>query len=98
GLAQIGVLKSLEKHKIPVGLIVGASFGSVVGGLMAAGYTPAEIESIAIRTNWPELLSFSEETKRTDLFVNQRQVYTPGYLELRFDGLEPILPSSISGG
>jgi len=47
GLSQIGVLKSLKKHGIPVDLIVGTSFGSVVGGLLASGYTPEEIERIA---------------------------------------------------
>lgn len=98
GLAQIGVLRSLEKNRVPVDLIVGTSFGSVVGGLYASGYSAAEIESIAVRTNWTELLSFSEETKRTDLFVNQRDAHRAGYLEIRFDGLEPILPSAMSGG
>jgi predicted acylesterase/phospholipase RssA len=98
GLSQIGVLKSLEKHGIAVDLIVGTSFGSVVGGLLASGYSPAEIEGIAKEADWTELLSFSEDTKRTDLFVGQREAYPVGELVIRFDGLEPILPSSISGG
>ncbi len=98
GLAQIGVLKSLEKHGIGVDLVVGTSFGSVVGGLLASGYSPAEIERIAKGADWSELLSFSEDTKRTDLFVGQREDYPVGELVIRFEGLEPILPSSISGG
>lgn len=98
GLAQIGVLRALERNGITIDLIVGNSFGSVIGGLYASGYTTAQIESVAMRANWSELLSFSEETKRTDLFVGQRQSHPDGYLVIRFNGLEPIIPSSISGG
>ena len=98
GLAQIGVLRALEKHHIPVNFIVGNSIGSVVGGLYAAGYSSAQIDSIATHTDWSELLSFSEDTKRTDLFVGQKEAQQQGYLLIRFDGLAPIIPSSISGG
>jgi NTE family protein len=98
GLAQIGVLKVLERHHIPVDCIVGNSLGSVVGGLYASGYTVAEIENIATAADWSELLSFSEETKRTDLFVGQKRAQQDGQLVIRFDGLQPIIPSSISGG
>ena len=98
GLAQIGVLRALERHHIPIDLIVGNSLGSVVGGLYAAGYSTTQIESIAVHTDWSDLLSFSEETKRTDLFVEQKQSEQEGYLLIRFDGLQPIIPSSISGG
>jgi NTE family protein len=98
GLAQIGVLKSLEKHGVHIDLIVGNSLGSVVGGLYASGYTTTEIESIALHTDWVELLSFAEETQRSDLFVGQKQSQQEGYFSIRFDGLEPIIPSSISGG
>lgn len=69
-----------------------------MGGLYAAGYSTTQLESIAVHTNWSELLSFSEETKRTDLFVEQKQSEREGYLLIRFDGLQPIIPSSISGG
>lgn len=98
GLAQVGVLRVLERHHIPIDLIVGNSLGSVIGGLYAAGYSTAQLESIAIHANWTELLSFSEETKRSDLFVGQKQAQQEGYLVIRFDGLEPIIPSAISGG
>ncbi|MBA4311917.1 MAG: hypothetical protein C0417_04730 [Chlorobiaceae bacterium] len=98
GLAQIGVLKALEKHGVHIDLIVGNSLGSVVGGLYASGYTTTEIESIALHTDWVELLSFGEETKRADLFVGQKQSQQEGFFSIRFDGLEPIIPSSISGG
>jgi NTE family protein len=98
GLAQIGVLRILEQHHIPIDLIVANSMGSVVGGLYAAGYTIAEIESIAIHSEWDKLLSFAEETKRSDLFVEQKQANTTGYLTVRFDGMQPVIPSSISGG
>ncbi|RKY85727.1 patatin, partial [candidate division KSB1 bacterium] len=39
GIAQIGVLKVLEEHNIPVDAIVGTSIGSIIGGLYASGYT-----------------------------------------------------------
>lgn len=98
GLAQIGVLRVLERHQIPMDLIVGTSLGSVVGALYASGYTVAELESIALATNWEEVLSFSENAKRTDLFIDQKQFDDAGFLVIRFEGLQPIIPSAISGG
>ena len=47
GLAHIGVLKELEANNIPIDYIVGTSMGAVVGGLYAAGYSPAQIEQLA---------------------------------------------------
>ncbi len=98
GLAQIGVLRALEKHRIPIDFIAGNSMGSVVGGLYASGYSTAQLESLALQTNWDEVLSFSESTQRNSLFVKQKQSDQAGYLTIRFDGLEPIIPSSVSSG
>lgn len=98
GLAQIGVLKALEQYHIPIDVIVGNSLGSVIGGLYASGYSTSQLDSIAQSVNWPELLSFSEETQRRDLFVGQKQTEVEGSLVIRFDGLQPIIPSSFSGG
>ena len=55
GLAHIGVLKALEENNIPVDYIVGTSMGGIVGGLYASGYSPTEIETIALSPdfqNW----------------------------------------------
>jgi NTE family protein len=98
GFSQIGVLKILEKYNVPVNLIVGNSIGSIIGGLYASGYSVAELESIATSTNWDEVLSLTEETKRSELFLDQKQAREKSFLVIRFNGLEPIIPSSISGG
>lgn len=43
GIAHIGVIQALEENDIPIDYIAGTSMGAVVGGLYAAGYTPAEM-------------------------------------------------------
>ena len=40
GGAHVGVLKILQKNRVPVDMIVGTSMGSLVGGLYASGKTP----------------------------------------------------------
>lgn len=51
GIAHIGVLKALEENGIFPQYIAGASAGSIVGALYAAGKTPDELLSIAKETN-----------------------------------------------
>ncbi len=97
-LAQIGVLKVFEKYNIPINLIVGNSMGAIVGGLYSAGYSADDLENIVLSTNWSEILSLTDETKRTELFIDQKQSKDRGFLIIRFDGLEPIIPSAVSGG
>jgi NTE family protein len=47
GLAHIGVIKALEERNIPIDYIAGTSMGAMIGGLYAAGYTPAQLEAFA---------------------------------------------------
>ena len=51
GLAQIGVLKVLEREKIPVDIIAGSSIGALIGSLYSVGKTAAEVEQIALEIN-----------------------------------------------
>ncbi|MBI2901566.1 MAG: patatin-like phospholipase family protein [Planctomycetes bacterium] len=43
GYAHIGVLEELEREKLPIDYVAGTSMGSVLGGLYAAGRSPAEM-------------------------------------------------------
>jgi NTE family protein len=45
GLAHIGVLKVLERERIPIDLIVGTSIGALVGGAYASGISPDELQN-----------------------------------------------------
>jgi NTE family protein len=56
-LAHIGVLKALEENNIPIDYIVGTSMGGIVGGLYASGYSPTEIEKIALSEDFQNWLS-----------------------------------------
>jgi len=57
GLAHIGVLKALEENHIPIDYITGTSMGGIVGAMYAAGYSPAQIEKIAISTDFQDWVS-----------------------------------------
>lgn len=55
GLAHIGTLKALEENNIPIDYITGTSMGAIVGAMYAAGYSPSQIEKIALGSefqNW----------------------------------------------
>lgn len=54
GMAHIGVIKVLEEMRIPVDVITGTSMGAIVGGLYAAGLSPAELEELVTSVEWNE--------------------------------------------
>ncbi|WP_442590486.1 patatin-like phospholipase family protein [Pedobacter sp. AW31-3R] len=57
GLSHIGTLKALEENNIPVDYITGTSMGGIVGALYAAGYSPQEIEKIALNSDFQDWVS-----------------------------------------
>lgn len=57
GAAHVGVLKVLEENHIPIDMIAGTSFGAIVGGLYAAGYSADELEEILAGIDWKATLS-----------------------------------------
>ncbi|MDR1804099.1 MAG: patatin-like phospholipase family protein [Treponema sp.] len=52
GYAHIAVLELIEEMGIPVDMIAGVSAGAIVGGLYAAGYSPAMILETLERRDW----------------------------------------------
>lgn len=57
GAAEVGVLKVLEEAGIQVDYIAGSSIGAIVGGLYAAGYSAAELDSLFQTQEWFSLLT-----------------------------------------
>jgi len=56
GLAHIGVLEWFEAHHIPVDYIAGTSMGALIGGLYAAGKSPAELRDLTRAIDWDLVL------------------------------------------
>jgi len=52
GLAHIGVLKTLEKHQIPIDVIAGTSMGAFIGGAYASGIKVEVMEEIVVNIDW----------------------------------------------
>lgn len=98
GIAQIGVLKALEQFEIFPDIIVGTSMGSIVGGLYSAGYSVDELDTIARKTDWNDLLTLNRQSNRRDFFVDQKVTEDRAVLTLRLDGLNPVIPTSFNDG
>ena len=55
GIAHIGVLRELEKNRIPIDLIAGTSVGSLIAGAYAAGLSTDQLEHLAHTISWADL-------------------------------------------
>jgi len=93
GLAHIGVLKVLEEEGIGFIGIAGNSMGSLVGGVYAAGYSAARIESIALHADWDRL--FSSQPSFGAQYLPERQQAQRYVVQLRQRNFVPYLPSGL---
>lgn len=98
GMAHIGVIRVLERERIPVDCIVGTSMGAVVGSLYASGMTAAEIESGLRALDWNAMFVdridrrvFTQRRKAED-----RSLLAKGGFGLR-DGSLTVPPSLFEG-
>src|SRR3989338_6247353 len=53
GLAHIGVLKVIERERIPVDIIAGSSIGALVAGLWGCGRSAGDLERLALQFKNP---------------------------------------------
>jgi NTE family protein len=77
GLAHIGVLKVFEEEGLQAEIVTGTSMGSIIGGLYAAGYSPAFLEEMAHSVDWFDV--FRETIDRRYLSMRQK-VFRDRYL------------------
>lgn len=62
GAAAIGILKELEREKIPIDYIAGTSIGAIIGGLYAQGYRADDLKKLFRSQNWLALLADRDTT------------------------------------
>lgn len=95
-IAQIGVLKALEEEGIPVDFIAGTSMGAVIGGLYSCGYTPDELEDIAISLPWQSILSLKDTYPRSSIFLEQQKIRDRASIAIRFNKLKLVVPKLLN--
>jgi NTE family protein len=71
GLAHVGVLKVLERARVPVDVIVGTSMGAIIGGLYASGMKADELEAELTRLNWDAV--FAARVDRQQLSQRRKE-------------------------
>lgn len=98
GAAHIGVLKELERQRIPVDVITGTSMGAIVGGLYASGMSAAELETLVGSLDWAGALS--DKPNREDLSFRRKQddAEFPIDFELGVRGTDLVLPKGVIQG
>ena len=81
GFAHIGALAALERHGFAPNLIVGTSFGAIVGALYASGLTPQEIAQTANSMRWRDL------SRVLDFGLHKAALFSGDKLETYLDEL-----------
>ncbi|OKL40330.1 patatin-like phospholipase family protein [Pontibacter flavimaris] len=96
GMAHIGFLKVMEEAGIRPDYITGTSMGSLVGALYALGYSPREIEEIALGQDWEMLLS--NQVPLSQIAMEEKEYYGRYLLELPVNGTRISFPSGLIEG
>jgi NTE family protein len=71
GAAHIGVLRELERMRVPIDAIAGTSMGAIIGGLYATGRSADELEKIVQGIDWSD--AFSDDERRVNKRFRRKQ-------------------------
>src|SRR5438093_13594234 len=71
GLSHVGVLKVLERERVPIDMIAGTSMGAIIGGLYASGMSAAELEAVLMQVNWDAM--FASRVDRQQLSQRRKE-------------------------
>ncbi len=80
GFAHVGVLRVLERLRVPIDCVAGTSAGAAVAAGYAVGLSPDEIESRLRAVDWNEI--FADATPRSDLSYRRKNDDRPFQLGL----------------
>lgn len=74
GFAEIPVIELIERMDIPIDIVIGTSFGSIVGGMYCAGYSLPEIYETMAYTDWTPLFS-DYEVSPFEAILKKHSIY-----------------------
>lgn len=72
GIAHAGFIQALEENDIPIDYVTGTSMGSIVGGLYACGYTPAEMMQLFTSEYFANISTGTVDPSLTYYFTRQQ--------------------------
>lgn len=81
GLYHIGVLQALEENGIPIDYVAGTSMGSIIAGMYAAGYSPAQMREIVASGVVREWVSGNIDPSCVPYY--RRNVSSPSFFSIR---------------
>ena len=98
GAAHIGVIRELERMRIPIDAIVGTSMGAIVGGLYASGMSVEDLAETVSTLDW--VAEFSDRPKREDLSFRRKRddEQYPINFELGYRDGELLFPQGVVQG
>jgi NTE family protein len=80
GLAHIGILKAIDSAGLKIDYVTGTSMGSIIGSLYAVGYSGGDIEKIARKIDWDQLLS--NQSSLRGITMEEKDEYYKYIIEL----------------
>ena len=98
GAAHIGVLRELERLRVPIDAIAGTSMGAIVGGLYASGMSTDELESLVASLDWADALSDEPSRENVNFRRKQDEREVPIDLRLGIQGTQLVLPKGAIQG
>lgn len=98
GAAHIGVLKELERLRIPVDAIAGTSMGAIVGGLYATGMTAEQLEDLVGSMDWAAALSDTPPREALSYRRKQDDAQFPMSFQLGYRDGDLLLPQGAVQG
>ena len=81
---------------MPIEYVTGTSMGSIIGGMYSVGYTPDEIEEIAVSMDWMSL--FNDKIERKDKGAVRNSIEDKNSTVIPIKNFMPKLPSGVVGG
>ncbi|PJG59863.1 patatin-like phospholipase family protein [Aeromonas cavernicola] len=98
GAAHIGILKALERQRIPVDIIVGTSMGAYVAGMYAMGLSAQEVEQATLAIDWNK--GYQDKVGRDELSLRKKQQSEKYQLrtDIGLNGDSTLLPDGFFQG